>query len=1150
LAPYATCLGKEGRLDPIGTPSGGFDDTATADASRPSPERVFVGREHELADLIGSLGEALAAHGRLVLLSGEPGIGKSRLADELSSHARDRGVRVLWGRCWEVGGAPAYWPWVQALRAYLRSTAADLVLEQMGTGAAVIAQMLPEIRDLFPDVPPPPSVDPESARFQLFDSTATFITDAAGANPLLLILEDLHAADTPSLLLLRFLASQLSDSPILVIGTYRDVELSPDHPLSETISELSRQPVTRRIALRGLGEDEVARFVEAVAGTGVERSLATALYRQTNGNPLFLGESVRLLVAGGAGDVEKALSTRMVVPVGVRDVIARRVAELSEACRGALVLASVLGAEFAIEPVRRLGELSAEELLEMLDEAVRAGLLAEVPAVLGRFRFSHALVREALYDALTPSRRIRLHRLTAEILEDVYGDEVEDHLAELAHHFFQGAPGGESRRAVEFARRAGDRAVAALAYEEAARLYEMGVQALGMDEHPDQRTLGELLLSVGDAQARAGELSTARETFLRAATIARRAGVAGQLALAALGYGGRFIWARAGNDPHLVPMLQDALVLLGGEDDPLRVRLLSRLSCALRSSPDRERSAALSQQALDIARTLDDPSTLAYALIGRFGAVWWPENVQERLQIADELMLAGKRADDAERIVDARLAAFVTMLDLADASAARRELAEMIRSAENLRQPAQRWLMTAYQANMALLEGSFQSAERLALEAMRGMPTPARDNMSHGRFHLFIIRREQGRLAEMEETLRSSIEEFPWYPIFRCALLCLLLDLDRRDEARVLFDELATDDFAALYRDNEWLLGISMASEACAQLVDSGAAASLYEQLLPFAGRHSVGHAEGTVGAVDRYLGLLAQTLGRVQDAEEHFQHSIAVNQRMGARPWVAHTEHDYARMLLERDGPGGRERALDLLAPCLETARELGMVALRTTVEALLGSLGGAPSGLVTPTARPPSGASVFRREGEYFTIVFEHDAFRLRDSKGLRFLALLLASPGKEFHALDLTAAETGTSAETTTAAASEGLGFGPGDAGEVLDQQAKAAYKRRLMELEEEIEEAEEFGDVERAARGKEERDFLAQELASAMGIGGRSRVAASAAERARLNVTRAIRSALLRIGEHSPVLSQHLEATTRTGTFCSYTPDPTAQRLWQL
>jgi hypothetical protein len=365
-----------------------------------------------------------------------------------------------------------------------------------------------------------------------------------------------------------------------------------------------------------------------------------------------------------------------------------------------------------------------------------------------------------------------------------------------------------------------------------------------------------------------------------------------------------------------------------------------------------------------------------------------------------------------------------------------------------------------------------------------------------------------------------------------------------------LFEELSTDEFAALYRDNEWLLGMSMASETCARLGDADAAALLYGQLLPFAGRHAIGHAEGSVGAVDRYLGLLAQTLGGLADAEEHFQHSIALNERMGARPWVAHTEHDYARMLLERDGPGDRERALGLLAPCLETARELGMVALRKTVEALLASLGEARSGAVTPTVRPPSGASVFRREGEYFTIVFEHDAFRLRDSKGLRFLALLLASPGKEFHVLDLTAAESGAPAETTSAGAGELLGYGPSDAGEVLDRQAKAAYKRRLVELEEEIEEAEAFGDTERAARDKQERDFLAQELASAIGIGGRSRVAASAAERARVNVARAIRSALLRIGEHSAALLQHLEATTRTGTFCSYTPDPSVRRLWQL
>ncbi|MFL5796382.1 MAG: ATP-binding protein [Actinomycetota bacterium] len=1145
-------LPERGVMDPLPrfgrarAPAKGF-------TSEPGPQGAFVGRVREVSELLAGLEHAISGHGRLTLVSGEPGIGKSRLADEFASHARELGARVLWGRCWEAGGAPAYWPWVQVLRTYLRSQDSGTIRELMGSGAADIAQMLPEINDLFPEIPPPPSLDPESARFRLFDSTAMFLRSVAAAESLVLLIEDIHAADTPSLLLLRFLATQLQDSRLLVVATYRDVELTPESSLTATVSELRREPSTHHLAMGGLAENEVALFVEAAAGLTPAVALVSALRRGTHGNPLFLNEAVRLLRAEGRlrelGDVA---SLRLGVPQAIRDVIARRVVHLTEASREALSIASVLGSEFSPETLARVADRPPEDALEILGEAVTAGLLAEVAGPAGRFRFSHDLIRETLYKGLTPAGRTGLHRRAAEVLEELYGEEADRHLAELARHFSESATPGQSERAVDYALRAGEAAARSLAYEEAVRLFRMALQALELDERADERLLAETLLRLGDTQSRSGDFVGAKEWFLRAAGVAGRTGDPRHLARAALGYGGRFVWARAGNDAHLVPLLQDALVLLGGQDARLRVRLLTRLACTLRSSPDQERIAALSRQAVDIARTLNDPSTLGYALAGATWAIWGPGNPEERIEITEELLRVAGQADDGELLADGHVARYAALAELGAMTKARAELEAFLRTAQRLRQPAHQWVASAVVTQLALMEGAFDRAEALIDEELvtAEEANPGLDNISGARFQLFLLRREQGRAQEVEETIRDTMDDLPWYPLHRGALALLLLDASREAEARDVFEELAEDEFHALHRDNEWMLGIALASEVCAGLSEANAAGTLYDMLIPFARRHAIGQPEGSVGAVDRYLGLLATTRSRFDEAQRHFEEGLLMNERMGGRTWVAHTEHDYAGMLLVRDGPGDRERALTLLGSCLQNCRELGMVALEGKATALLAELGEAHAPHPVPFGRAASRPGVFRREGEYFSVAFEGGAFRLKDAKGLRYLGVLLASPGKEFHVLDLVASEGGMRGPTPGAGADELPLSGLGDAGEILDARAKDAYRRRLIELEEEMSEAEALGDSERAARANGEREFLVRELASAVGIGGRNRVGASASERARVNVTRAIRSSMARLAEHDPALGRHLDATLRTGTFCSYTPDPRAPLSWQL
>lgn len=1094
-----------------------------------------------------------------MLLGGEPGIGKSRLADETAQRAQEAGFRVLWGRAWEDAGAPPYWPWVQVLRAYVRSVEASVALTQLGPGASDVAQMLPELRTAYPDLPPPADTASDSARFQLFDSTAAFLRNAADAAPLLVVLDDLHAADTPSMLLLRFLASQLTGMRLLVIGTFRDLEVTQEHPLAATIEQLKREPATRVLILRGLRPRAVGRLVEASVGVDLSPGAVSALSTATAGNPLFLREAVRLLAAEDRlTDVAGGATFRLAIPPGIREVMKRRVAHLGDASVELLTAAAAIGPEFGVETLIRLTGMRPADLYDALDGAERAGLVTPTVGLTPRFRFSHDLVRETLYDSLPSSARSRLHRSIAEALEADASGSGEPHLAELAHHYFEAAqavrldsePGGEPARdrARTYATRAAEQAAASLAFEEAARLYRMALTLLDADRSSDQERAA-ILLAIGDAEGRAGDLLAARATLLEAATISRRIGSASHLARAALWYGGRFVWARAGDDPHIIGLLQDALALLGGQEEHLRVRLLARLACAWRDSPaHRDQSDALSREALRMARELGDPSTLSYALVGRFGAVYWPDNADERLAIAEELLDVAEAAADAERIVDAHMTLTFVYSDLGRTASARREYQALVRLARQLRQPAQLWLATAFGAEFALMQGDYAEAERLmAQESQPGAPqTFIRDDVSAMRMHRFLITRERGRLEDEEATVRASTKEFPWYPAHRAALACLLADLGRLDEARSVIAELAPERFAAFYRDNEWLFGMCLVSEACAAVRDPESARVLYEDLAPYAGAHAAGHAEGSAGAVDRYLGLLAATDGRTELAIEHLTQAMAVNERMEAWPWKAHSEVDLAAVLRNRDRPGDAQRAEALVADALEVARRLGMTVLERRVT--MDPRRSANRGDERPADE--ARAAVFRREGDYWTLAFGGESARIRDAKGMRHLSRLIAHPGTEIHALDLVmpfASPAGTAEAATAAAASADpfAGVGPR-----LDAQAKAAFGERIADLEHEIAEAEASHDLERSAQARAELEFIRRELAGAVGLGGRDRPASAPVERARVSVTRAIRAAMTHVSREMPAFGRHLDATVRTGTYCSYTPDPRVPTVWEL
>src|SRR3989441_8413164 len=427
-------------------------------------EAVFVGRHDELVELRAGLEDAGAGRGRFFLVVGEAGIGKTRLVEELAREAAARGHLVLWGRCWESEGAPPYWPWIQVIRAYLRTARSEGPPRVAGgAGAPYLAQLVPELGGLkAPSVPP----QSEHARFYLFDAVATFLRSRPDQTPLVLVFDDLQWADTPSLLLLQFLVHELRDTAMLVVATYREMEARQSPHVADILGALARDG--GHLPLRGFGDEEVALFIEGKTGRSASAALVRAVHRETEGNPFFVDEIVHLLVSEGTLEPrDTSIPPRLPVPEGVREAIRRRLAPLPAPCRDALTLASVVGREFGLGALQRACGLGADALLEVLRPALGREILVRDPRTAGRYRFAHALIRETIYEELGAAERARLHGRIGDVLEALHQMDPTPHLATLAHHFLEAVPAGGAAEAVTYSTPAARDAQAAPAYQDA-----------------------------------------------------------------------------------------------------------------------------------------------------------------------------------------------------------------------------------------------------------------------------------------------------------------------------------------------------------------------------------------------------------------------------------------------------------------------------------------------------------------------------------------------------------------------------------------------------------------------------------------------------------------------------------------------------------
>jgi DNA-binding CsgD family transcriptional regulator/tetratricopeptide (TPR) repeat protein len=911
----------------------------------------FVGREAELEALRSLLPSAEGEGRRVVLVGGEPGSGKSRLVREFATKAANDGALVLYGACDAVVRTP-YGPFVEALDHLARALDPDQLSAALGTTGGELTRLLPELSVRVADLPPPVKADPDTERHRLHTAVNNLLTNVGGDRPVLLVLEDGHWADAPTLLLLRHLARAAGHARVLLLCTFRDTQAEVPDMLSETLADLRRSDNVVRLRLSGFSGEEVAEFVRRAAGgdlgTGPPE-LARVIGDLTEGNAFLVCELWRALVETQFVEIAEA-AIRLTRPVGelgtpdsVREVVSQRLARLAPGTTDLLELAATAGAGFELDTVRRAAGLGESDLLAALDEALRSGMIEELSSRTLAYRFTHELVRRALYDRPSGLRRAELHMRIGEALESTGGRSGRA-LADLAYHFAAAAPFGGGTRGVEYNVRAGRAAGAALAFDEAADRLQTALE-LGIEDRPER---ARVLLDLGTARHRAGKALEALEAFRAAADISRELENGDLLARAAIGFE-EACWRPGIVDPRAVELLEEAVATLGEESSELRVHLLGGLARALDFRGDHERGEIVRTSAIAMARRLQHRTGLATVLMRSY----WSRgtsSLEEILDMLTEAIELGRELGDTEIRAEAtswRVPAFVA---LADIDAARAEVAVLLKIAEQTAQPFMLHVAEHYRSAIALSDGRLEEAEAIAQRSHElSRLLTGRDASGVYGIQMFSVRREQGRLPELAPVIRilarNEQRAGPWLP----GLVSVLVELGMEAEARRELSRVASEGLDR-YRESLWLASLTYLTDAAAALGDEAMAALVYPELEPLSEANvMIGHLVTYYGAADRYLGMLATTLGEWERAELHFERALELNRGMGALTWVAHTAYEYARLLLAR-GPGDRDRVAALLGEGATLAGQIGMPALLGRIRAL---------GPAAPTAALPDGLS-----------------------------------------------------------------------------------------------------------------------------------------------------------------------------------------------
>ena len=907
----------------------------------------FVGREAELAQIKQALVSAKSGRGQIVAAVGEAGLGKSRLFYEFQAIGQS-GCLVLETLSVSHGKASAYLPLIDLLKNYFDVTAEDDVRkrrEKIGGKVLMLDRALEDTLPHFFTLLEVAEGDDSLAqmgadvrRRRTLDAIKRLLLRESLNQPLIVIFEDLHWLDEGSQAFLNLLVESIGTARVLMLVNYRP----------EYTHNWGNKTYYTQLRLDPLGTESAEEMLGALLGDGRElEPLKRVIVEKTEGNPFFMEEIVQALfeqealLRNGAVKLAKSLSSIQIPPT-VQAVLASRIDRLPPEEKDLLNTLAVIGKEFPLGLVRQIAGKPDDELQRMLTDLQAAEFIYEQPAFPDvAYVFKHALSQQVAYGSALQERRKVLHERIARALEANFPETVETQPELIAHHYTQAGLGAQ---AIPYWQRAGERALQRWANLEAIKHLKKGLELLGsLPDAPEQnRPAAEaqrcsLLLILGETQSRAGEFLEARETLLSAADIARKLGSTESLVRAALELV-HMTYTVGLPAPAAVSMLEEVLQSFGAEDSPLKARTLGGLARYLGVTGEQQKLVLYAPQAVAMARRFGDPELVAYNLVGLFFTLpGGPEHAEQRFAVATEMLDLGKAANTTTEISNGLYWRGICLLESGDVTAADSEFEGWARLGEDRNQPFFPALSSMLRSMRALMQGRFEDSERLAQQAF-AIGQSMQVETAAGVFgqQTFALRREQGRLKELEPVVRAFLQQHSAAAAWRPGLAVIYSDLGLTADARAEFEILAEHDFADLPRDSSWMGTMTYLVDVCTFLGDRARADTLYRILLPFAGRNVVvSNGVACYGALSRYLGALAATLERWDDAARHFEDALALNARMDARPWLAHTQEQYATMLLARHQAGDRDKAAALLDAALGTARELGMHALEERVAA-----------------------------------------------------------------------------------------------------------------------------------------------------------------------------------------------------------------------
>lgn len=952
-------LALKGLPYPVPTFEVAWEPVTTADSPGqfPLPARLvgasaeslfaFFGRVHELTRLGDSL-KACASESRLrvELISGEPGMGKTTLVAQAARSAHALGANVLYGSCEEGLGVP-YQPWISALGDLIDQSDEAMLQGFVESRGPWLAQLLPDLARRLSIEVPTLNTDADTERFLILEGAARLLAAASVDAPLFVVLDDLHWVDAASLQMLRHLVASSVPMSVLVVGTFRESDLSRGHALADALADLRRESCVDRIDLLGLEDHDIVDLLEAAAGHKMPEegvALAYALGRETGGNPFFLVEVIRHLSDNGAfvqdDEGRWVLSTEfeaLSLPTSVREVVGHRVARLGDETEQMLSLAAVIGRDFDVELLARLLATDEDRVLDLLEGAIRAGLVNEAGDEGGRYSFVHALIQHTLYQDLGATRRQRAHQRVAEALE-ASNSHSDKQAAELARHWMAATRLTDSAKALRYTRLAGDAALSAFAPADAISWYSQALELLDRRPGTNDRERCRLLIDLGTAQRQVGRPEH-RQMLLDAAALAKRLDDTELLVAAALATARGHV--RLGeDDPEWIDVMEGALTALGNGDDSLRARLLVALA-EMTDGRLWERRRDLATEALALARRSGDVAIELDVMTKGYGFRAQPESWSGRMaETAHAIVLADQLGDVAARCVSRynRIQACMEVCDLEEAD---KQLDELSFLANQAGVPGwQSWPLIS-RAGRLTISADFEAAEAVNDEALaiglRGLE-PRASLAGYGGT-LYEIRNAQGRLDEIVDIFADAAEANPAITALRAALMDLYCGLGRLDEARVLFEPDVASEFATVPRDHVWTTAMAHYADSAVVLQDVRAARCLYEEIHPFA--HLVIYPLGPIlGSLARPAGRLAHLLGHAQESESLFESALSVHRVLQAPYWIARTELEFGDFLVDRGARGDLEKAREFALSALSASQTHGFGVLEQTAHARLASL------------------------------------------------------------------------------------------------------------------------------------------------------------------------------------------------------------------